>query len=171
MEFLELAQYFTYEMIKEQNEGKTDSTPDPAMIDMFNAMVDEMFDYGREILLKRRKDPKDDLLSVIANMEIEGKKLPDEYLDGSWLLIIIAGNETTRNSISGTIKLLTENPDQKEKLINHMELLPNMTHEAIRLISPVIYMRRTTREETQIGNQKIGPHEKVVMYYLSLIHI
>ena len=129
-----------------------------------------MFDYGREILLKRRKDPKDDLLSVIANMEIEGKKLPDEYLDGSWLLIIIAGNETTRNSISGTIKLLTENPDQKEKLISHMELLPNMTHEAIRLISPVIYMRRTTKEEAQIGNQKIGPQEKVVMYYGCLLY-
>ena len=170
MTFLEMAQVVgaTQAAAKnniELNKDQQASAPDPAMIAMFTNIVKEMFDYGREILLKRRKDPKDDLLSVIANMEIEGKKLPDEYLDGSWLLIIIAGNETTRNSISGTIKLLTENPDQKEKLINHMELLPNMTHEAIRLISPVIYMRRTTREETQIGNQKIGPHEKVVMYY------
>ena len=55
MEFLELAQYFTYEMIKEQNEGKTDSTPDPAMIDMFNTMVEEMFDYGRFILKEKKK--------------------------------------------------------------------------------------------------------------------
>jgi len=170
MTFLEMAQVVgaTQAAAKnniELNKEQQASAPDPAMIAMFTNIVNEMFEYGRNILLKRRNDPKDDLLSVIANMEIDGKKLPDEYLDGSWLLIIIAGNETTRNSISGTIKLLTENPSQKEKLIKNMELLPNMTNEAIRLISPVIYMRRTTKEETQIGDQKIGPQEKVVMYY------
>ena len=165
MEFLELAQYFAVEQIKQKNEGHSDNTPDPAMIDMFNAMVDEMFDYGKSILQAKREKPSNDLLSAIANAKIEGEKLSQEFLDGSWLLIIIAGNETTRNSISGTIKLLTENPDQKEKLINNMELLPNMVNEAIRLISPVIYMRRTTTEETQVGEQKIGPQEKVVLYY------
>ena len=170
MTFLEMAQVVGATQAAEKNnielnEDQQASAPDPAMIAMFTNIVKEMFDYGRDILLKRRKDPKDDLLSVIANMEVDGEKLPDEYLDGSWLLIIIAGNETTRNSISGTIKLLTENPDQKEKLINNMELLPNMINEAIRLISPVIYMRRTTREETLIGDQKIGPQEKVVLYY------
>ena len=170
MTFLEMAQVVGATQAAEKNnielnEDQQASAPDPAMIAMFTNIVKEMFDYGREILLKRRKDPKDDLLSVIANIEVDGEKLPDEYLDGSWLLIIIAGNETTRNSISGTIKLLTENPDQKEKLINNMELLPNMVNEAIRLISPVIYMRRTTREETLIGDQKIGPQEKVVLYY------
>ena len=170
MTFLEMAQVVGATQAAEKNnielnEDQQASAPDPAMIAMFTNIVKEMFDYGREILLKRRKDPKDDLLSVIANIEVDGEKLPDEYLDGSWLLIIIAGNETTRNSISGTIKLLTENPDQKEKLINNMELLPNMVNEAIRLISPVIYMRRTTKEETLIGDQKIGPQEKVVLYY------
>ena len=170
MTFLEMAQVVGATQAAEKNnielnEDQQASAPDPAMIAMFTNIVKEMFDYGRDILLKRRKDPKDDLLSVIANIEIDGEKLPEEYLDGSWLLIIIAGNETTRNSISGTIKLLTENPDQKEKLINNMELLPNMVNEAIRLISPVIYMRRTTTEETQVGEQKIGPQEKVVLYY------
>ena len=170
MTFLEMAQVVGATQAAEKNNIELDkaqqaSAPDPAMIEMFMTIVDEMFDYGRNILLKRRKEPKDDLLSVIANIEIDGKKLPEEYLDGSWLLIIIAGNETTRNSISGTIKLLTENSDQKEKLLGNMELLPNMANEAIRLISPVIYMRRTTKEETQIGDQKIGPQEKVVLYY------
>ena len=170
MTFLEMAQVVGATQAAEKNNIQLDdeqqaSAPDPAMIAMFTNIVNEMFQYGRDILLKRRKEPKDDLLSVIANIEIDGEKLPEEYLDGSWLLIIIAGNETTRNSISGTIKLLTENPDQKEKLINNMELLPNMVNEAIRLISPVIYMRRTTTEETQVGEQKIGPQEKVVLYY------
>ena len=165
MEFLELAQYFTYEMIKEQNEGKTDSTPDPAMIDMFNAMVDEMFDYGRFILNSKREDPSEDLLSAIANAEIEGEKLSQEFLDGSWLLIIFAGNDTTRNTLSGGIKLLYDNQIQKELLIDDLELLPNFVNETVRCVSPVIHMRRTTLEETEINGQKIGPHEKIALWY------
>tara|TARA_Y100000996_G_scaffold167662_1_gene130345 strand:- start:13 stop:1371 length:1359 start_codon:yes stop_codon:yes gene_type:complete len=165
MEFLELAQYFTYEMIKEQNEGKTESTPDPAMIDMFNAMVDEMFDYGRFILNSKRENPSEDLLSAIANAEIEGEKLSQEFLDGSWLLIIFAGNDTTRNTLSGGIKLLYDNQKQKELLIDDLELLPNFVNETVRCVSPVIHMRRTTLEETEINGQKIGPHEKIALWY------
>ena len=131
MEFLELAQYFSYEMIKESNAGKTDSTPDPAMVEMFNAMVDEMFDYGRHILKHKRENPSNDLLSAIANAEIEGEKLSDEFLDGSWLLIIFAGNDTTRNTMSGGIKLLHENQKQKEILIQDQDLIPNFINESI----------------------------------------
>ena len=165
MEFLELAQYFTLEMIKEKNEGKTESTPDPAMMDMFNAMVDEMFDYGRFILNSKRKNPSDDLLSAIANAEIEGEKLSQEFLDGSWLLIIFAGNDTTRNTLSGGIKLLHENQKQKELLLSDSGLLPNFLNETVRCISPVIHMRRTTLQETEINGQKIGKHEKVALWY------
>ena len=165
MEFLELAQYFTYEMIKEQNEGKTDSTPDPAMIDMFNTMVEEMFDYGRFILKEKRKNPSDDLLSAIANAKIEGEKLTDEFLDGSWLLIIFAGNDTTRNTMSGGVKLLYENQKQKELLMGDESLLTNFVNETIRCVSPVIHMRRTSLEETEINGQRIGAHEKISLWY------
>ncbi len=81
------------------------------------------------------------------------------------MLIIIAGNDTTRNSISGAIKLLTEFPEQKSKLLKNLDLLPNFAQETIRMVSPVIHMRRTTTCETTIGNQKLGPGEKVVMWY------
>ena len=165
MEFLELAQYFTLEMIKEKNEGKTESTPDPAMMDMFNAMVDEMFDYGRFILNSKRENPSNDLLSAIANAEIEGEKLSQEFLDRSWLLIIFAGNDTTRNTLSGGIKLLHENQKQKELLLSDSSLLPNFLNETVRCISPVIHMRRTTLQETEINGQKIGKHEKVALWY------
>ena len=165
MEFLELAQYFTYEMIKEQNEGKTNTTPDPAMVEMFNSMIDEMFDYGRYILNSKRKNPSNDLLSAIANAEIDGEKLSQEFLDGSWLLIIFAGNDTTRNTLSGGIKLLHDNQDQKEMLIDDFKLLPGFINETVRYISPVIHMRRTTLEETEINGQKIGPYEKVALWY------
>ena len=140
MEFLELAQYFAVEQIKQQNEGITDSSPDPAMIDLFNTMVDEMFDYGKHILLKKRKNPENDLLSAIANAKIEGKELTQEFLDGSWLLIVFAGNDTTRNTMSGGIKLLHDNQDQKELLINNPDYLPNFINETIRCVSPVIHL-------------------------------
>ena len=165
MEFLEIAQYFTYEIIKEQNEGKTESTPDPAIIDMFNSMVDEMFDYGRFILKDKRENPSDDLLTAIANAEIDGEKLSDEFLDGSWLLIIFAGNDTTRNTMSGGIKLLHENQTQKDLLMQNQDLIPNFINETVRCVSPVIHMRRTTLEETEINGQRIGAHEKVALWY------
>jgi Cytochrome P450 len=152
-------------MIKEQNEGKTNTTPDPAMVEMFNSMIDEMFDYGRYILNSKRKNPSNDLLSAIANAEIDGEKLSQEFLDGSWLLIIFAGNDTTRNTLSGGIKLLHDNQDQKEMLIDDFKLLPGFINETVRYISPVIHMRRTTLEETEINGQKIGPYEKVALWY------
>ena len=165
MEFLELAQYFAVEQIKQKNEGYSDNTPDPAMIDMFNAMVDEMFDYGKSIMQAKREKPSNDLLSAIANAKIEGEKLSQEFLDGSWLLIIFAGNDTTRNTMSGGVKLLHDNPDQKELLINDMNLMDNFVNETVRCVSPVIHMRRTTLQETQIGHQKIGPYEKIALWY------
>ena len=165
MEFLELAQYFTYEMIKEKNEGKTTSTPDPEMIDMFNAMVDEMFDYGRFILNAKRKNPENDLLSAIANAKIKNEELSQEFLDGSWLLIIFAGNDTTRNTLSGGVKLLHENQKQKELLLSDSALMPNFINETVRFVSPVIHMRRTSLEETEINGQRIGPYEKIALWY------
>ena len=170
MKFLEMAQLIAATQAAEKGDIKfseehTQAAPDPALVEMFTNMVAEMFDYGRTILESRRKDPKDDLLSVIANIEVEGEKLPNEYLDGSWLLIIFAGNDTTRNSISGTMNLLSENPDQKNLVLNDKSLLPNMVHESIRMVSPVRYMRRTTKCDTQIGDQEMGPHEKVSLWY------
>jgi len=170
MKFLEMAQLIAATQAAEKgdiefSEEHTQAAPDPALVEMFTNMVAEMFDYGRTILESRRKNPKDDLLSVIANIEVEGEKLPNEYLDGSWLLIIFAGNDTTRNSISGTMNLLSENPDQKNLVLNDKSLLPNMVHESIRMVSPVRYMRRTTKCDTQIGDQEIGPNEKVSLWY------
>ena len=170
MKLLEMAQLIAATQAAQNNElslteEQSQGAADPALIEMFTNMVEEMFSYGRNILEERRKAPKDDLLSVIANIEIDGEKLPNEYLDGSWLLIIFAGNDTTRNSISGTMNLLSENQDQKELVLNDRSLIPNMVHESIRVANPVTYMRRTTKVDTQIGDQKIGPNEKISLWY------
>jgi len=131
----------------------------------FNANVEEMFEYGRTMLHKRRVDPQPDLLSAIARAQVDGELLSDEFLDGSWLLIVFAGNDTTRNSLSGTMRLLTEFPDEKARLIADPGLLPGAVNEFIRMVSPVIYMRRTATRDAQIAGQTIAEGEKVIMYY------
>lgn len=157
MHFLEMASY------QAQQEGLGNVTPEQIMA--FMSEIQALFDFGRDLLLKRRADPQNDLLSAIANVEIDGAKLSEEFLDGAWLLIVFAGNDTTRNSLSGTMKLLTENMDQRAKLIANPDLFPNFANEAIRAVSPVTYMRRTVTKDTELGGQKLSEGDKVVMYY------
>jgi cytochrome P450 len=127
--------------------------------------LQEMFRFGERILKDRRANPRDDLLSAIAAAEVDGEPLSQDFLDGAWLLIIFAGNDTTRNSLSGTMRLLSQFPDIKKRLIEDPKLISALVPEALRMVSPVMHMRRTTTNETQIGNQKLGRHEKVVLFY------
>ena len=131
----------------------------------FNSNVEEMFAYGLHMMHKRRQDPQADLMTAIARAQVDGEMLSDEYLDGSWLLIVFAGNDTTRNTLSGAMKLLTEFPDQKAKLAAQPELLGNAADEFIRMVSPVIYMRRTALQDAMIADQQVAEGEKVIMYY------
>ena len=131
----------------------------------FNPIVNEMFAYGERIMADRRANPRQDLLTVIAQSELDGEELPQEFLDGSWLLIIFAGNDTSRNSLSGTIRLLTEFPDQRQMVLDDPSLIPQMSEEALRMVSPVIHMRRTATEDTEVNGQKIAKDEKLVLWY------
>ena len=162
MHYLELAQKLAQDRA---THGIEPSLELMQFIQAFNENVEAMFAYGRDMLEKRRRAPQADLMSAIANAEIDGVKLPDEFLDGSWLLIVFAGNDTTRNTLSGAMKLLTEFPTERERLIAQPELLPNAANEFIRMVSPVIYMRRTALRDADIAGQKIAEGEKVIMYY------
>ena len=157
MHYLEIAGH----IMAEKNFGAVD----PSFFGDFMSNVSEMFEYGRALLLKRRAEPKEDLLTALAQAKVAGDVLPDNYLDGSWLLIVFAGNDTTRNSISGTMKLLTEFASEKARVQANLSLLPTMVDEAIRMVSPVMYMRRTATKDTEIRGQKIAEGEKVIMYY------
>lgn len=169
MHFLEIANSFAAERSAGGGgmEGAAQEIPPEAkaFLDAFTAAVDEMFEYGRHMLHDRRKNPQADLMSAIARAQIDGEFLADEYLDGSWLLIVFAGNDTTRNTISGTMNLLTEFPEQKQKLMSDLSLMPNAVNEFIRMVSPVIYMRRTATKDVEIAEQKIAEGEKVIMYF------
>lgn len=161
MHYLELAEKVATDRAKI-------AVPTPELMQFvmeFNQNVDEMFEYGRDILKRRRESPREDLMSAIARAQIDGSLLSDEYLDGSWLLIIFAGNDTTRNTLSGSIKLLTEFPEQHHLLAGRPDLLSNAGNEFIRMVSPVIYMRRTATADTILAGQQIAEGEKVIMYY------
>ncbi len=157
MHFLENSQYQALQ------EGLGNVSPEQIMA--FMSEIQALFEYGRHQLMERRKNPKNDLLTAIANATIDGEPLSDEFLDGSWLLIVFAGNDTTRNSLSGTMKLLTEHMDQRQKLMANPDLFPNFVNEAIRMVSPVTYMRRTVTRDAELGGQPLSEGDKVVMYY------
>lgn len=131
----------------------------------FNPVVNEMFAYGERVMADRRANPREDLLTVIAQSMLDGELLPQEFLDGSWLLIIFAGNDTSRNSLSGTIRLMTQFPDQRAMVLDDPSLIPQMSEEALRMVSPVMHMRRTATEDTELNGQKIARNEKVILWY------
>ena len=125
----------------------------------------ELFKMGRDMIEERRKNPTDDLMSVVANTKVEGGALPPELLDGFFLLMVIAGNETTRNTLTGGLMALTENPEERAKLLEDPTLISNATDEMLRWVTSVIYFRRTAMKDTNIRGQDIKAGDKIVMWY------
>lgn len=125
----------------------------------------EMFEYGRAAIDKRRREPTGDLLSAVANAKIEGQHLDRAQLDGVLAMFIGAGNETSRNAISGSLLALAQFPDERQKLLDEPCLIAAATDELLRFITPAIHMRRTATENTEIRGQAIARGEKVVMFY------
>nr|AMK59395.1 cytochrome P450 [uncultured bacterium UPO60] len=109
-----------------------------------------------------RKEPGSDLISMLAHSEATRNMPPNEYL-GNMLLLIVGGNDTTRNSITGGVLALNQNPDQYRKLIENPGIVPNMVSEIIRWQSPVAHMCRTALEDTEIRGKKIRKWDKIAM--------
>ena len=113
-----------------------------------------------------QSEPGDDLISMLVHGAATKNMPPNEYL-GNILLLIVGGNDTTRNSISGGVLALNQFPDEYAKLKADESVIPNMVSEIIRYQSPVAHMCRTAMQDTEIGGQKISRHDKVCMWYLS----
>lgn len=107
-----------------------------------------------------------DLVTMLANSPDTHDMDPMEYL-GNLILLIVGGNDTTRNSISGGVLFLNENPDQYAKLRANPDLVANMIPEIIRYQTPLTYMRRTALEDVEVGGKTIKAGDKVAMWYIS----
>ena len=110
--------------------------------------------------------PAGDLISMMAHGEATRNMTPDEYL-GNVILLIVGGNDTTRNSISGGVLALNQNPAEYEKLRADPSIIPNMVPEIIRWQTPLAHMRRTALADVELGGQTIRKGDKVVMWYVS----
>ena len=111
-------------------------------------------------------EPKGDLISMMAHSDATRDMSPDAYL-GNVILLIVGGNDTTRNSISGGLLALNQNPDQYAKLRANPDLITSMVPEIIRYQTPLAHMRRTALEDHELGGKTIRKGDKVVMWYVS----
>ncbi|MCZ6888807.1 MAG: cytochrome P450 [Gammaproteobacteria bacterium] len=127
----------------------------------------ELFGYAMALREARQKEPGDDLISMLVHTEIEGKPMEVADYISAFVLLVVAGNETTRNSISGGILALSRHPEQKRKLIDDPSLIPGAVDEIIRWVAPVVYMRRTALEDTELGGKKIAKGDKLSLWYMS----
>ncbi len=140
-------------------------TADPEIeLDPFVALG-QLFAYFEKLIATRRIEPADDLLSVLAGAEIEGHRLTDEDLLNFAFLLLVAGNETTRNLIAlGTLALIAH-PDQCRLLVDDPTLIPAAVEEMLRWNSPVVHMARTAKTDVEIRGQRIAEGDVVVMLY------
>jgi cytochrome P450 len=127
----------------------------------------ELFAYFAELAARRRAAPEDDLVSLLGRARIGGAPLSQEALLAYCLILVAAGNETTRNAISGGLQAFLEHPDQWRRVQREPALLPRAVEEILRWTSPVVQMSRTAAEDVEIEGVRIRAGELLVLFYPS----
>jgi linalool 8-monooxygenase len=127
----------------------------------------ELAMYAMQLYAARKENPGNDLISMLVTTEVRGEpmSIPD-YLS-AFVLLVVAGNETTRNSISGGALALSQFPAEKRTLLDDPGLIPQAVNEIIRWVHPVIYMRRTALADYEINDTAIKRGDKLALWYMS----
>jgi len=143
----------------------------PEGVDFVTALLNagaELAELMNEVADAKKGGDGTDLTSVLVNAEIEGDHLDQADLASFFVLLVVAGNETTRNAISWGLKYLTDHPKQRAIWANDFEgVAPSAIDEIIRLASPVTYMRRTVTRDTVLADQEMSEGDKVARFYLA----
>ncbi|MGB0956434.1 MAG: cytochrome P450, partial [Panacagrimonas sp.] len=132
----------------------------------FRDQIMECVNYFDRLFQERRENPGFDMVSMLAHGPSTKDKSPIEHL-GNLILLIVGGNDTTRNSMSGGVLALNQYPEQYRKLCANPALIRSMTSEIIRWQTPLSSMRRTALQDVELGGKQIKKGDKVVMWYVS----
>ncbi len=127
----------------------------------------EMFMYVNALAPKRRAEPRDDLVTTLLNAEINGDRLSEMDFNLFFLLLAVAGNETTRNALSHGVHTLIQHPEQYRMLVDDPSLVPSATEEILRWASPVMYFRRNVTCDAEVRGQRLKAGDKVSIWYIS----
>ena len=127
----------------------------------------ELYAYASALYSTKRINPHEDLMSVLTQVDVEGEQLTELELELFFLLLTVAGNETTRNLMSGAMHAFFQHPDQWEKLRQDRSLLPKAIEEMLRFVSPVMNFRRQSTKSFDIRGQQIDEDQKVVFWHAS----
>jgi cholest-4-en-3-one 26-monooxygenase len=127
----------------------------------------ELYAYAAQLFGQKRIDPHADLMSVLTTVEVEGERLSEMELELFFLLLTVAGNETTRNLMSGGMHAFFQHPDQWQRLRDDRSLLPGAVEEMLRFVTPVMNFRRTAMCDAVLSGTKISQGDKVVFYHAS----
>jgi cholest-4-en-3-one 26-monooxygenase len=127
----------------------------------------EIYAYAGQLAERRRARPEDDIVTRLLQPNEAGEVLTDDEFDLFFLLLTVAGNETTRNAASGGMLAFFEHPEQWQRLIDDPSLIPAAAEEIVRWVSPVNMFRRTATCDTELGGQRIAEGDKVVVFYSS----
>jgi len=136
--------------------------------EVLNESLVSLLTMGLELAEQRRENPRNDLMTNLVNAEVDGVKLTDEEIGSFFVLLSVAGNDTTRNSISLAARALQQFPDQKQLLLDDYEgRIGTAIEEFVRWVSPVMTFRRTATQDTELGGQLVREGEWVAMVYSS----
>ena len=135
------------------------TTPEDAMV-----AATEMYMYANELAEQHKREPKDDIISKLLHADVAGENLTIDQFDQFFMLLAVAGNETTRNAITHGMQAFFDHPDQWE-LFKRERPLDTAVEEIIRWATPVIQFQRTAMEDTELGGQQIRKGDRVAIYY------
>jgi cholest-4-en-3-one 26-monooxygenase len=128
----------------------------------------EMFLYANQLAEQRRKEPRDDIITTLLGAEVDGDQLTEMEFNLFFMLLSVAGNETTRNAIAHGLNAFLEHPAEYDKLVQDPSgLIGSATEEILRWASPVMYFRRNVTHDTELRGQKLAAGDKVSIWYVS----
>lgn len=135
--------------------------------EVFEAQA-EMFMYAQQLAAQRRDEPRDDIVTALLDAEVEGDRLSEMDFNMFFMLLAVAGNETTRNAIAHGMNAFLEHPEQYEMLVAEPErLLGSATEEILRWASPVMYFRRNVTQDVELHGETIRAGDKISLWYIS----